>query len=218
MYDIHQLVSGPFVWAAFILFFGGILYRVLAMIVDLKKKERFFKHTNLGANLRSILPLITPFAGLNWRRNTVLTTASLVFQICLFVSPIFLLAHVILLDESWNISWWTLPDAMADIMTLIVIAGFAFILVQRLTQRDAKDVTSFYDYVIWVIAAAPFITGFLAYHQLFGYPIVMILHIISGEVMLVAIPFTRLSNLIFSPFIRGETGSESGIAQRPKEY
>jgi len=123
MYDIHQIVSGPLVWLAFILFIGGILYRMLAMIFDLKKKKHLFKHTSVRANLRSILHLITPLAGFNWRRNTVLTAASLVFQICLFVSPVFLLAHVILLDESWNISWWTLPDAMADIMTLIVIAG-----------------------------------------------------------------------------------------------
>ena len=42
----------------------------------------------------------------------------------------------------------------------------------------------------WAIVAAPFVTpGFFAYYQWFGYQIFLISHILSGEVMLVAIPF-----------------------------
>ncbi len=103
-------------------------------------------------------------------------------------------------------------------MTLIVIAGAVFFLVRRLTQPEVIYVTSASDFVILAIVAAPFVTGFLAYHQWFAYQIMVILHILAGEVMLVAIPFTRLSHMIFSPFTRAYIGSEFGGVREAKDY
>ena len=219
MHDIYRFVSGPLAWVAFILFIGGSLYRLITMIMEVKEKEPFiFTYMSLKYSLRSILHWITPFGTLNWRRNPVLTVVTFAFHICLFLSPIFLLAHVTLWDETWNISWWTLPDGVADVMTWIVIASCVFFLIRRLTQREVQFVTFTSDYVILTIVAAPFITGLLAYHQWFGYPVVMILHILAGEVMLVAIPFTRLSHMIFSPFTRAYMGSEFGVIRKSKDY
>ncbi len=219
MHDIYRFVSGPLAWVAFILFIGGSLYRLITMIVEVKEKEPFvFTYMSLKYSLRSILHWITPFGTLNWRRNPVLTVVTFAFHICLFLSPIFLLAHVTLWDETWNISWWTLPDGVADVMTWIVIASCVFFLIRRLTQREVQFVTFTSDYVILTIVAAPFVTGFLAYHQWFGYPVVMILHILAGEVMLVAIPFTRLSHMLFSPFTRAYMGSEFGVIRKSKDY
>jgi nitrate reductase gamma subunit len=219
MHDIYSFVSGPLAWVAFIVFFAGILYRLIDMIVQVNKKEPFiFTYMSLKYSLRSIIHWITPFGTLNWRRNPILTIVTFAFHISLILSPIFLLSHVTLWDEAWNISWWTLPDGVADIMALIVIAGSLFFLIRRLTQREVQFVTSTSDYVILAIVAAPFITGFLAYHQWFGYPIFVILHILAGEIMLVAIPFTRLSHMIFSLFTRAYMGSEFGAIRKSKDY
>ena len=133
-------------------------------------------------------------------------------------TPIFLLAHVTLVDESWNISWWTLPDSVAEVMTLIVIIGCVFFIVRRLVNPEVQYVTSASDYIILGIVAAPFVTGFLAYYQWFGYQIFLILHIISGEVLLVAIPFTRLSHMIFAPLTRAYMGSEFGGVRHAKDW
>jgi nitrate reductase gamma subunit len=46
----------------------------------------------------------------------------------------------------------------------------------------------------------------------------MILHIISGEVMLVAIPFTRLSHMLFAPLTRAYMGSEFGGVRHAKDW
>ena len=129
------------------------------------------------------------------------------FHICLFLTPIFLLAHVILWNEAWSTSWWTLPEGLVQVMTAIVIGGCVFFLVRRLVTPEVQYVTSASDYVILIIVALPFITGFLAYFQWFEYQFFVILHILSGELMLVAIPFTRLSHMLFSPFTRAYMGS-----------
>ena len=219
MYDLYNFVTGPLAWIAFILFFGGILYRLITLLNLVKKTEVFiFSYMSWKYSLRSILHWITPFATTNWRRNPILTIVTFAFHICLVITPIFLLSHIILWDESFNLSWWHLPDGVADVMTLIVIASCVYFLVRRLTQPEVKFVTSASDFVILSIVAAPFVTGFLAYHQWFAYPWMVILHVLAGEIMLVAIPFTRLSHMIFSPFTRAYMGSEFGKVRHSKDW
>jgi nitrate reductase gamma subunit len=219
MREIYNFVSGPLAWLAFILFFGGCLYRLVRLFMLVKEKEPFiFTYMSWKYSLRSIFHWIIPFGTVNWRRHPVLTVVTFVFHIGLVIAPIFLLAHVILLDEALNLSWWALPDAWADVLTVVVIIGCLFFLVRRLTQPEVKFVTSASDFVILTIVAAPFITGFIAYHQWIDYPVMMVLHVVAGEVLLVAIPFTRLSHMLFSPFTRAYMGSEFGKVRHARDW
>lgn len=219
MHSFYNVVSGPLAWVAFILFFGGSIYRIFSMLKLVAEKEKFiFSYMSWRYSLRSILHWMTPFATVNWRRQPVLTVVTFAFHICLMATPIFLLSHVVLWDEAFNISWWTLPDVVADVMTIIVILGAIYFLVRRLTQPEVKFVTSPSDFVILTIVAAPFVTGFLAYHQWLPYPLVMGLHVLTGDIMLAAIPFTRLSHMLFSPFTRAYMGSEFGKVRHARDW
>ena len=219
MHDLYSFVTGPLAWAAFIVFIAGSLYRLINMLYLVNKKEKFiYTYMSLKYSFRSIFHWIIPFATLNWKRHPVLTIVTFAFHLCLIITPVFLLSHAILWDESWNINLWTLPDGVADIMTLIVVGSCIFFLIRRLVSPEVQYVTSASDYAILAIVALPFITGFIAYHQWFNYPFFMILHIISGEIMLVAIPFTRLSHMLFSPFTRAYMGSEFGGVRHAKDW
>ena len=219
MHDFYNFVTGPLAWAAFIVFIAGSLYRLINMLYLVNKKEKFiYTYMSFKYSFRSIFHWITPFATVNWKMHPVLTIVTFAFHICLIIAPVFLLSHAILWDESWNISLWTLPDGVADIMTLIVVGSCIFFLVRRLVLPEVQYVTSASDYVILAIVALPFITGFIAYHQWASYQVSMILHIISGEIMLVAIPFTRLSHMLFSPFTRAYMGSEFGGVRNAKDW
>jgi len=219
MNTLYNFVSGPLAWAAFLIFIGGSLYRLISLILMVHKKEKFiYTYMSWKYSLRSILHWITPFATENWRRHPVLTIVTFAFHICLILTPLFLLAHVILWDDAWNISWWSLPDNLALFMTLIVLGGCIFFLVRRLILPEVQYVTSVSDFVILAIVAAPFITGLLAYYQWFGYQIFTILHILSGEIMLVAIPFTRLSHMLLAPLTRAYMGSEFGGVRHARDW
>ena len=219
MHSLYNFVSGPLAWLAFIIFIGGSLYRLINLIILVNKKEKFiYSYLSLRYGLRSILRWSTPFATENMRRHPALTIVAFAFHICLILTPIFLLAHVTLVEESWNFSWWALPDGAAEIMTVIVIASCVFFLVRRLVSPEVKYVTSTSDYIILAIVAAPFITGILAYYQWFGYQIFLIFHILTGEIMLVAIPFTRLSHMLFAPLTRAYMGSEFGGVRHAKDW
>ena len=219
MHSLYNFVSGPLVWLAFIIFICGCLYRLITLIVLVHKKEKFiYSYMSWKYSLRSIVRWSTPFATENMRRHPAVTIVAFVFHICLILTPIFLLAHVTLVDESWDLSWWTLPDTLAAIMTLMVIAACVFFLVRRLVSPEVQYVTSASDYILLAIVAAPFITGILVYYQLFAYQILLILHILSGEIMLVAIPFTRLSHMLFAPLTRAYMGSEFGGVRHARDW
>ena len=219
MHTVYQFVAGPLAWVAFAVFIGGSLFRLIRLIALVNRKERFiFTYMNWKYALRSIAHWITPFGTVNMRRHPVMTVVTFAFHLCLLITPIFLLAHVILWDEGWGIRWWFLPDGLGDLMTLIVIGACVFFLIRRLVRPEVQYVTSFSDYVILAIVAAPFVTGFLAYHQWFNYPLIMVLHVLSGEIMLVAIPFTRLSHMIYSPLTRAYMGSEFGGVRKARDW
>jgi nitrate reductase gamma subunit len=103
-------------------------------------------------------------------------------------------------------------------MTVVVIAGAAFFLYRRLSDPVVKNVTDSSDYILLAITVLPFITGFVAYHQLFAYKTMLIIHILAGEIMLIAIPFTRLSHMLFFAFTRTYYGSESGLVRHSKDW
>lgn len=219
MHDIYHFVSGPMVWVSFIVFIGGSLYRLISLIMLVSKKEKFiFSYMSWRYSLRSILHWMTPFATENWRRHPILTIVTFPFHFGLILVPFFLLSHIVLWDEAWNISWWSMPELLADIFTVIVIGGCVFFLVRRLKLAEVRFVTSASDYVILAIVAAPFITGFFAQHQWFDYRVATILHMITGEIMLMAIPFTRLSHMLFSPLTRAYMGSEFGGIRHARDW
>jgi len=219
MHTLYNIVSGPLVWVAFIIFIGGSIYRLVSMALLAKKKDPMvYAYMSPKFALRSIFHWIIPFASVNSRKNPILTIVTFLFHIGLIFVPIFLFAHIILVKESWNISWWFLPDGAADFMTLIVIAGCVFFAVRRITQPEVKFLTSPSDFVILSIIAAPFVTGFWTYHQWVGHQWIALLHILSGEIMLAVIPFTRLSHMLFFPFTRGYMGSEFGAVRNVKDW
>lgn len=219
MHALYQFVSGPLVWVAFGIFIGGCAWRLWRLVRLAQRKERFiFSFFSLRYSLRSMVRWMTPFGTTSMRNNPVMTSVAFAFHISLLLAPVFLLAHIVLVEESWGVSWWALPDSIADLMTLMVISACIFFSIRRLTQPEVRYVTSASDFVILAIVAAPFITGIYCSFNLPGYQIMVIAHILSGEIMLAAIPLTRLIHMVFAPFTRSYTGSEFGAVRHARDY
>lgn len=217
MYDfikdpsLYNFVRGPLVWMAFFVFIGGSIYKIRELLLLAKKEKVVYPYMSLKFTLRSLLHWFVPFASVNWRRRPVITIVTFLFHIGLVLLPIFLLSHNLLIYESWRISWWTVPEGLADIMTLIVMGCCIFFFLRRIFAPEVRFVTYADDYLILAIAFLPFITGFLAYHQwLLPHKIMVILHMIFGSLMLIAIPFTRLGHMLYFFLTRAYMGSDQG--------
>lgn len=219
MHSLYEILNGPLLWLTFILFVGGCLFRIGQFYFQVWKKERFmFSYWSVKYSLRSGLRWLTPFATTSMRMHPVMTVVAFAFHICLLILPVFLSSHIVLWEDAWNIQWWALPEPVAEGMTIVVIGACVFFLVRRLVRREVKFLTSPSDFVLLGIVAMPFVTGLYCIYQWPGYAAIHMLHIFSGEVMLVAIPFTRLSHMILAVFTRTYIGSEFGAVRQAQDW
>jgi nitrate reductase gamma subunit len=201
-------------WIAAIVFIGGISYRVVQLFRLTKKKERAYcpasgirEDSPEERKLRVIIFLQNTLLG----QHPVMAIVSLVFHTCLVAIPILTHAHNLLWRESWGIGFFSLPDGMIDIMTVIVLLGAFFFFMRRLVVPRVRAVSSLNDHVVLLIITAPFLTGLMAYHQWADYRTILTLHLLAGQLMLMAIPFSKVGHMVFFIFARTLFGSEFSI-------
>jgi nitrate reductase gamma subunit len=215
---MYNFASGPLVWIAFIVFIGGMVYQLVTLLKSAKKDKVIYPYMSAKYGLRSLFHWIIPFASTNMRKRYETTIVTFAFHLCLILVPIFLTAHVAMVSFAWGAKWGTLSDGAADWMTILVVLAAIFFLVRRWMLPEVRFVTYASDYLLLAIAAAPFITGFMAHMQWFDYETMVVIHMISGAVMLMAIPFTRLSHMLFFPFTRAYMGSEFGAVRHARDW
>lgn len=213
---MYEFVTGPLAWIAFLIFFIGVIVRAVLYIKGLawnldRVAYRTFPMAGAKGAIRSIVAWLIPFGTYSWRQNAGFTVMVFIFHIGLLVTPVFLLAHNLILKERWGFSLPTLPEPVTDIMTILMLLAALLILLRRFALPEVRILTTGYDLLILAIAVAPFITGFLAYHHIGNYDFWLIAHILSGEIWLIAIPFTKLSHFILFFMSRAQLGMDFGI-------
>ncbi len=213
---MYGFVTGPLAWLAFGIFFIGLIYRTVWYFRGLNwQADRVAYRTNVSLGIkgaiRSIFFWVVPFGTRGWRSHPVFTIITFGFHLSLLISAIFLPAHNIILERKWGISFFTIPSGTGDVLTILVMIAVGMFIIRRLVLPEVRIITTAQDYLILAIAVAPFITGFIAYHQIFEYKLWLILHILSGEIMLVAIPFTKLSHFVLFFMSRMQLGMDYGI-------
>ncbi len=202
-----EFVEGPLLWAVWIFFSAGIIYRLIAFFTLASKRDRpVFSHFSLAAVLKTWIRYILPF-NQTVKKNPLFTLASYLFHLCLLALPLFCVAHLNEWEEGylwtagifeWSaLSWAWIPDGWIQPMTWIVIALGASFLIRRMVVPEVRIISEFSDYLILILAVLPFLTGWLASHtdSLGDYG--RMIHILTGELWLVLIPVTKLSHMFF---------------------
>ena len=213
---MYDFLTGPMVWISFGIFIVGLVVRGVRYIKGLDwKLDRVTYRVNVSYGvkgaLRSIVFWLFPYGTRSWRKNPWFTLWVFVMHFGLLFTPIFLLAHNVLLKEKWGFSLWALPEAVADGFTVIVIVSVVFLILRRIALPEVRIITSLYDYLLLLIAVSPFITGFLAYHHVPVYYPLLIAHIICGHIFIIAIPLTKLSHFLLFFMTRAQLGMDYGI-------
>ncbi|NQT55731.1 MAG: nitrate reductase [Desulfobacteraceae bacterium] len=214
--DFYSFVEGPLLWVAFLTFIIGSLIRAVMFFSEsLKKDKIIYQHFSwkyiFATFGRWMLPLNKDVA-----KNPVFTILAYIFHVCLIVVPIWLSGHITLWEESrFEWSWTSMPDGLADWMTLIFLAIALFFLLRRIILADIRLISTFSDYFLLIVTALPFLTGYFLTHGTlddiaFLGDNMQIIHMLSGELMLILIPFTKLSHFILFFFSRGASGIEFG--------
>ena len=238
MAQFVAFIKGPMVWIAFGVFLGGLVVQGWRFFALSRKKDPAFLpeppaklpgKAKTKPKKKTIMERLQPligFADKRWSNlensmfftHPVVTVVTVIFHVFLFVTPIFLLAHNELFRKAFGFSLPSLSDQTADMLTIIFLMCGGFFLYRRVFVKRVRAITTLWDYFILAVTLTPFITGFLAFRQWFDYPTVMIVHIVSGELMLILIPFTKLGHMIYFFLYRLLIGSEYSFGQGKRAW
>lgn len=213
---LYSFIEGPLLWIALLTFTIGTVLKVCWLLsISLKKDKIIYQHLNWKYIFISIVHWLLPLHK-DVSKNPLFTILSYIFHICLIVVPIWLEAHIMLWKESWlGWSWAPIPSGLADWMTLFCIVIGLYLLARRIVSRDIRFISTPSDYILIIVTLLPFATGyFLSHGTLNSFSFLNrnmeIVHMLSAEILLIVIPFTKLSHFILFFLSRGATGVEFG--------
>lgn len=215
---MYELVRGPLVWLAFAVLVLGSFVKLAYMARLADKEKSVFPTMSLKYGLRSVLRWAIPFGTRSERLHPYMTIISFAFHFALLFTPLFVMGHSVLWQESFGFSWWSLPAEIADGLTLVVMVTFALLLLRRIISPEVRNINALKDYFLSLIVVAPFVTGFVAHRQWLPAETMLILHIVSGAAWLIAIPFTWLSHMLWFLWTRAFMGSEFGAVRNARDY
>ncbi len=209
--DLYELARGPLALLAFGICISGALIRLGLIFGRSKQLNRMHPGKSLSGGIKSILRGLIPFGLQYMRHHPVFSLVTIIFHLCVVLTPIFLLAHIVLVYESWQLQWVSLPDGLADVMAATAVAGTLFFAVRRLLLKEAKQLSRPFDWLLLAVIAAIFFSGICACHHWGPYRPILITHIFLGEFLLVMIPFSKLFHMIVFFLTRGYLGAEYEI-------
>jgi nitrate reductase gamma subunit len=216
MHSACSFLSGPGLVLSLAVFFCGLAWRVIWYLrgldwqLDRVAYKPHLKRGLLGA-LDSIVRWLLPFGTRSWRQAPVFSAAFFLFHGGAVLVPLFLAGHGVLLHESVGFSLPSMPQKLADTLTAGALMGAALLLARRLALTEVRILSARSDYAVWALAAAPLLTGFLACMRAPGYEFWLLLHMFSGELLLVLAPFTKLSHIVLFFLSRGQLGMDYSI-------
>jgi len=200
-----DLARGPLFAFTFLVMVLGLARHVLLQVHGLvTRKGLRLRQAPWRRIASSTLGWAVPLRHLD-RSTLLMTTASFLFHIGAVVVPVFLAAHVALWSGFLGVSPPALAEGVADLLTVLTITCVLVLIAYRATTPRARALTRASDYGVLGLVLVPFLAGFLAAHPTLNplpWSWMMLLHILSAELLLVAIPFTKLAHVVLFPFDR----------------
>ena len=205
-------------WVALTVFVLGCLIKLILMYRLADREKVVLPVMSAKYGLRSLMHWLIPLSSRSQRLRPVMTLVSYVFHLCLLLTPLLVMGHAVLWQEYWGFSWWSLPAGLADVMSLLVVAAVVFFALRRLAAPEVRNVTTWKDYALLLLVAAPFLTGLAAHLHWLPYRQAMVLHIVTGALWLIAIPLTWLSHMLWFVFTRAFMGSDFGAVRNARDW
>jgi nitrate reductase gamma subunit len=127
---------------------------------------------------------------------------AMLFHVGLIIVPLFLFAHVQLWKSGLGFGWFSIPRGWADVLTLTTIACGLAIFIGRVGVSKSRSISRKQDYLWPLLLIVPFVTGFICAHSALNpraYQAWMLIHVLAGEFIFVALPFTKIAHCVLQP-------------------
>ncbi|MDH5324665.1 MAG: hypothetical protein OEZ68_07765 [Gammaproteobacteria bacterium] len=208
-------LRGPGLKWALVIFLAGLVYRVIRIISSGKSRDLSVpRQPYLMQGLLCIVRRSIFHPGMTHRGYFTLISGY-TFHIGLLLAVFFLQQHILVFKSILHVSWPALPPFAVDVATLVSITALFAILIHRILDPVVRALTNYQDILAWILTVLPLLTGFALMHPMgISYTAAMVLHLASVEMLLVVIPFTKLTHMVtlfVSRWYNGALGGYRGV-------
>jgi len=138
------------------------------------------------------------------------------FHIGLAIVVLLFAPHIKLIQSLTGLSWPGLPSQFIDLVAVVTLAAMVVVLADRINKPVKRFLSTFEDWFTWAVTFLPLLTGWLSVrHLLFPYSTMLALHILSVEILLIVLPFTKLFHaftVFGSRWYNGAVNGHKGVA------
>ncbi|WP_324781099.1 hypothetical protein [Thiobacillus sedimenti] len=217
MNDLQFLtwVRGPALAAAVGIFVLGVVWRLLE-IYSLGRKADLAapRHAAGASGLHTVFRRSLPPPGM-LKRSPVSYIGGYIFHIGLAIIVFLGAPHILLIQNLIGLSWPALPSQFIGLAAVVTMAAMVMMLVDRINKPVKRFLSTFEDWFTWAVTFLPVLTGWMAtQHLLLPYTRMLALHILTVEVLLVVLPFTKLFHgftLFGSRWYNGRVNAHRGV-------
>jgi nitrate reductase gamma subunit len=217
MNDLQMLtwVRGTGLNIAVVIFLLGVLWR-LVEIYSLGRKPDLSapRHAAGASGLHTVFRRSLPPPGM-LKRSPVSYIGGYIFHIGLAIVVFGFAPHILLVRNLTGLSWPGLPSQFVDLAAVVTMAAMVVVLVDRINKPVKRFLSTFEDWFTWAVTFLPVLTGWMSFqHLLLPYTTMLTLHILSVELLLVVLPFTKLFHaftLIGSRWYNGKVNGHKGV-------
>ena len=197
------------------IFLLGVLWRLIEIYSLGRKKDLAApRHVDGASGWHTLFRRSVPPAGM-LKRSPVSYISGYTFHIGLAIVVFFFAPHIKLIESVTGLSWPGLPSQFVDFVAVVTMAAMVVMLVDRLNKPVKRYLSTFEDWFTWAVTFLPVLTGWMAVqHLLLPYTTLLALHILSVEVLLVVLPFTKLFHAITlwgSRWYNGRVNGHKGV-------
>ncbi|OGL44477.1 MAG: hypothetical protein A2161_12275 [Candidatus Schekmanbacteria bacterium RBG_13_48_7] len=198
-----EWARGPVFRTVFIIMVLGLIRVFILNIINIikavsKANNKKIPYRVIALNtLKWIFPTTKVFGS-----RAFFSITSVLFHISIIITPIFLSAHIMLWDRGLGISWPSIGMGVSDFLTILAIVTSIALFIQRVSARASRALSRPQDYILPLLISIPFISGYLAMHPAmnpFNYFTTMFVHVMSGNLVIFLIPFSKLAHLVLLP-------------------
>jgi len=123
--------------------------------------------------------------------------------------------HIAFSQRLTGLTWPAVPGWLFVVAVAVVFVGLIYALMARLASPVLRLLSNFDDYASWAITILPMVTGMAVLSLSFDSPyppnplnpVPVAIHLLSLELLLVWLPFSKLAHAFLVFFARGATGA-----------
>ncbi len=201
-----EFARGPL----FIMAFGFMVLGLIRVVgvqlwFLLTRSKRSLSNAPWRTMMRDMFTWIVPASHAARSPSVPFIVFSFAFHTGMIIVAFFFADHTALWKSGTGIKLPSLGYGLADALTAITLISLVYLFASRIIRSSMRATSDVSDYLILLLIGACFVTGYFANHPNVNplpWNVMMLMHILCGNLILVLIPVTKLAHAVLYPFTR----------------